>query len=48
MIVELNENVNFTSFVIGSIENESMVFLGDDNGTLHTVSSLRDNDVIYS
>ncbi|CAF1468637.1 unnamed protein product, partial [Adineta ricciae] len=44
VIVELNDKVNFTSFVIGSIENESMVFLGDDNGTLHTFHTSNINE----
>jgi len=29
--------VNFTSIEIGSSENDMMIFVGDDNGTVHTV-----------
>ncbi|CAF3358682.1 unnamed protein product [Rotaria sp. Silwood1] len=34
-IIELNENVNFTAIEIVSIDNDVMILLGDDNGTLH-------------
>lgn len=36
-IIQLNDRVNFTSIEIGSNKNDMMIFLGDDNGTVHTV-----------
>jgi hypothetical protein len=36
-IVELNDRVNFTTFEIGSNEYETIIFVGDDHGVVHTV-----------
>jgi hypothetical protein len=36
-IIQLNEKVNFTTIEIGFNENDVVVFLGDDNGTVYTV-----------
>ncbi|CAF3521245.1 unnamed protein product, partial [Rotaria sp. Silwood2] len=45
-IIELNENVNFTAIEIVSINNDVMILLGDDNGTLYTfhVSNMNEID----
>ncbi len=42
-IIEFNEKVNFTAIEIVSMENEQMIFLGDDNGTVYTVRYSKEN-----
>lgn len=36
-IIEFNDRVNFTAIEIGSIEHDTIIFIGDDNGTVYTV-----------
>ena len=40
-IIQLHEKVNFTAIEIASIdENDQMIVLGDDHGTVYTVRIL--------
>ena len=36
-IVQLDDRVNFTAIEIGTQENQTIIFLGDDHGIVHTV-----------
>jgi hypothetical protein len=36
-IIELNDRVNFTSIEINLNKNDMIIFVGDDNGTVHTI-----------
>lgn len=42
-IIQFKDNVNFTSIEIGLYENDTMIFVGDDHGTLHTVNIFQKN-----
>lgn len=43
-IIQLHEKVNFTAIEIASInENDQMIVLGDDHGTVYTVRILLGN-----
>ncbi|CAF0806289.1 unnamed protein product [Adineta steineri] len=44
-IIEFNENVNFTAIEIVSIENDVMILVGDDNGTVYTFQTSNKKDV---
>ncbi|CAF3426598.1 unnamed protein product [Rotaria sp. Silwood1] len=44
-IIELHDTVNFTTIEIGSIENDTIIFVGDDNGTVHTFQSSNTNEI---
>jgi len=36
-IIHLNDRVNFTAIEVASKENDLIIFVGDDHGTVHTV-----------
>ncbi|CAF4208027.1 unnamed protein product [Rotaria sp. Silwood2] len=44
-IIEFNDKVNFTAIEIGSNENDTIIFVGDDNGTVHTFQTSNTNDI---
>lgn len=49
-IVQLDDRVNFTAIEIGTQENQTIIFLGDDHGVVHTVtfsSIISSLDFIY-
>ncbi|UJR23498.1 hypothetical protein I4U23_026496 [Adineta vaga] len=45
MIIELNERVNLTTIEIGEYENDSMIFVGDDNGTVYSFYTSDTNEI---
>ena len=36
-VIELHDRVNFTAIEVDSNKNDAIIFVGDDNGTVHTV-----------
>ncbi|CAF0888901.1 unnamed protein product [Rotaria sordida] len=44
-IIELNDKVNFTAIEISSSDNDTIIFVGDDNGTVHTFQISNTNEI---
>ncbi|CAF3432092.1 unnamed protein product [Rotaria socialis] len=43
-IIELYDRVNFTAIEIGSNEKDTIILIGDDNGTVHTFQTSNTNE----
>lgn len=44
-IIEFNEKANLTAIEILSIENDEIIFVGDDHGTLYTFQTSNRNQI---